>query len=148
MRPRLRSISEWLRARQSAGALFIRVAFGVHLIRSSYPEVFSPALLRDFAGDLASLGMPFPLAGAYACHITEFFGGIALILGLAVRPVAALLICNFTVAVFWAGWGKPYKDTFQAIQLLAVACFALFHGAGAFSFDHLLSRRRPSVSPG
>ena len=142
MKAALGSVSAWLRRHRSAGAVFIRIAFGFHLMRSSYPEVFSPALLRDFAGYLSSIGMPFPLAGAYACHITEFFGGIALILGIAVRPVACLLICNFTVAVFWAGWGKPYKDTFQAIQLLAVAWFALFHGAGAFSLDGLLGRRQ------
>lgn len=73
---------------------------------------------------------------------TEFFGGIALILGIAVRPTAFLLICNFLVAVFWAGWGKPYKDTFQAIQLLAVGCFCLFHGSGAISIDSFIRSKR------
>ena len=140
----LRNISAYLDRHKSYGAVFIRLAFGVHLVRSSYPEVFDPSAQREFASYLASIGVPFPLVGSYLCHFAEFFGGLALILGLLVRPFGAVLVINFLVAIFVAQWGKPYKETFQAIQALAVALFSLVNGAGALSNDSFLRRKGSS----
>jgi putative oxidoreductase len=122
---------------RSAATLMLRVAFGVHFMMSSYPEVFSASAQREFAQFLASMHVPFPLASAYLCHYTEFFGGLALVLGVAVRFITVPLIINFLVAVFVAQWGKPYTDQFQAIQALIVCVFFCLHGAGAFSVDRL-----------
>jgi putative oxidoreductase len=124
------------------GAIFIRIAFGFHLIRASYCELFDFAAQKEFATFLASIGVPFPLIGAYLCHITEFFGGVALIAGFLVRPFAIPLIVTFAVAWFVAQWGKPYKEQFQAIQMLAVSLFFLFHGAGRLSLDNFFFSRR------
>ncbi len=130
------------------GAVFIRVAFGIHLIRASYHEMFSLAAQREFAAYLATLGIPFPLLGAYLCHIAEFGGGIALILGLFIRPACFVLVLNFLVAVFVAQSGKPYREQFQAIHILAVALFGLFNGAGALSVDRFLAGRRVPTGNG
>jgi putative oxidoreductase len=124
------------------GAIFIRIAFGFHLILASYRELFDFAAQKEFATFLASIGVPFPLIGAYLCHITEFFGGVALIAGFLVRPFAIPLIVTFAVAWFVAQWGKPYKEQFQAIQMLAVSFFFLLHGAGKLSLDNFLFSRR------
>lgn len=53
-----------------------------------------------FAGMLQSLAIPAPEIMAWLVGILEFFGGIALILGILVRPIAFLLIINMLVAMF------------------------------------------------
>jgi putative oxidoreductase len=119
------------------GFLLLRAIFGIHFMLSSYPEVFSSSAQREFAGFLSSIHVPFPLVSAYLCHYTEFFGGLVLVLGLALRYTTIPLIINFSVAVFVAQWGKPYKDQFQAIQALIVCLFFFINGAGSLSIDRL-----------
>ena len=86
-------------------------------------------------GDLMAL-----LAGA-----AEFFGGLALLAGLLVRPAAAALGLTMLVAIlsvhidkglFMSNNGYEY-----ALALLAVAVALVFSGAGHASLDHALSRR-------
>ena len=130
--------------RREWGALFIRLAFGAHLMWVS-TDLFSRAGQHEFAAYLGTLGVPFPLLSSFLSHITEFFGGLCLMLGLAIRPVSLVLIFNFTVALGLALRGQPYAKQFQAIQMMAVAWFLLFHGAGGFSLDALLARRRAAA---
>lgn len=133
-----------------AAYLLLRVVFGIHFMYCSYPEVFSPSAQREFAKFLSSIHVPFPLFSAYLCHYTEFFGGLAMVLGIALRFITVPLIINFSVAVFVAQWGKPYKDQFQAIQALIVCLFFFIHGAGFLSCDELfksLSMKKRAPNP-
>lgn len=132
----MRSDLTLLDTHRDKAALALRLAFGAHLMFVS-THLFSPAGQREFAGYLASIHVPFPLVSAYLAHITEFFGGLALILGLLVRPAAAALAFNFLVAVGVALKGQPYAKQAPAIQMLAVALFFIVNGAGAWSLDRL-----------
>ncbi|HLO68364.1 MAG TPA: DoxX family protein [Holophaga sp.] len=123
------------------GLVLLRLVFGFHLIHASFPHAFMPAAQREFAVYLASIGIPFPLAAAYLVHGVEFFGGAALMAGLWVRAVAVPLILNFLVALLVALPGRPYKERFQAIQMLAVTAFFLVSGAGPLSLDGRLESR-------
>lgn len=141
MRKTLTTATGWLDKNRDLGAFFIRLAFGLHLMYSS-ADLFDPAAQREFAGYLATIGVPLPLLGAYLCHVVEFFGGLLLILGLCVRPAAALLLVNFAVALF-AVRAEPYKGQFQALQLFAVAAFLLLNGAGGLALDGLQRPKSP-----
>lgn len=127
-------IQTFLDAHRDKAALALRIAFGTHLMFVS-TELFQPAGQREFASYLASLHIPFPLLSAYLAHITEFFGGVALILGFTVRPAAAALAFNFIVAAGIAMRGQPYAQQAPALQMLAVSIFFLVHGAGGWSVD-------------
>lgn len=120
--------------------LALRLAFGAHLMFVS-THLFSPAGQRAFAEYLASIHVPYPLLSAYLAHATEFFGGLALVLGILVRPAAAALVFNFLVAVGVALQGQPYAKQAPAIQMLAVSLFFLVNGAGAWSLDRLVRKR-------
>lgn len=128
------SVTTFLNRHRGRAALALRLAFGAHLMFVS-TELFQVAEQRDFAAYLATLHIPFPLMSAYLAHITEFFGGLALILGLTVRPAAAALVFNFLVAVGVAMRGQPYIKQAPALQMLAIALFFLFYGAGEWSLD-------------
>src|SRR5262245_28453314 len=56
--------------------------------------------IDGFASNLQQLGVPMPVLAAYLSGCTEFFGGLALFLGLAVRFVSLPLAFNMFVACF------------------------------------------------
>lgn len=80
------------------------------------------------------------LAGA-----AEFFGGLALILGLLVRPAAASLAFAMLVAIFSVHVSKGFfmdKGGYEyALALFAVSVSLVFSGAGRASLDRALSAK-------
>jgi putative oxidoreductase len=78
---------------------------------------------------------------SWAYILTQFIGGVLLIIGYKTRLIATPLIVTFLVAYFLVHAGDPYKDSFQAIQMLAVSLFFLFNGSGKLSLDDLINTR-------
>lgn len=80
------------------------------------------------------------LAGA-----AEFFGGLALILGLLVRPAAASLAFAMLVAIFSVHFSKGFfmdKGGYEyALALFALSVSLVFSGAGRASLDRALSAK-------
>ncbi len=75
----------------------------------------------------------------------EFLGGLALLLGLLVRPAAAVLALTMLVAIvtvhlanglFMSNNGYEF-----ALALLAISVSLLISGAGRLSLDRVISRR-------
>lgn len=69
----------------------------------------------------------------------EFLGGLALLLGLLVRPASALLAATMLVAIFSVHFSKGLfmsNNGYEyALALLAVSVSLLFSGAGKLSVD-------------
>lgn len=129
---KLESISEY-------GFLFPRLAFGFHLLYYSWSSVTS----FDASGDanwLASMGVPFPTLSAWAYLLTEFLGGIALIIGYKVRIFSIPLIVTFLVAYFMVHINDPYSDAYPALQMLAMSFFFLLSGSGKPSVDDWIKK--------
>jgi hypothetical protein len=42
--------------------------------------------------------------------------------------------------------GKTYKESFEAIQMLAVSFFFLFNGSGKLSVDDYLENRKDNIN--
>ena len=84
------------------------------------------------------------LAGA-----VEFFGGLALVLGLLVRPAAAALAGAMLIAIFAVHVGKGFfvdKGGYEyAFALFAASLSLLFSGAGRHSVDGALATRPDGV---
>jgi uncharacterized membrane protein YphA (DoxX/SURF4 family) len=79
----------------------IRFAAGAVLVYHGYLKLFG-----GFAGPvaqnvIAALGFPVPLAWAYFLGLLEFFGGIALALGLLTRPLALAFFIQFLFVTYW-----------------------------------------------
>ena len=75
----------------------------------------------------------------------EFFGDLALIVGLMVRPAAAALAFAMLVAVFAVHFSKGFfldKGGYEyALALLALSVSLVFSGAGRASLDRALSAK-------
>src|SRR5437879_1971983 len=70
----------------SWGPDFIRLGVAFTFILHGYPKLFGPKPgPKGFAGYLGSMGFPSPLFFAYAAGITEFVGGVCILLGFLTR---------------------------------------------------------------
>lgn len=100
--------------------------------------------LEATANWMTSIGLAPGLAMAALAGGVEFFGGLLLILGLAVRPAAALLAFTMAVAIvtvhlphglFIANNGYEF-----GLALLASSLTLALRGAGNLSADRALQR--------
>jgi putative oxidoreductase len=91
---------------------------------------------------LASIGLAPGYLMALLAGSAEFFGGLALVLGLVVRPAAAALAFAMLVAIFSVHIDKGLFVTNNgyeyALALMAVAVSLVFTGAGRASLDRML----------
>ena len=94
---------------------------------------------------MASIGLEPGYLMALAAVSAEFFGGIALLLGLLTRPAAVVLAVTMLVAIlsvhiknglFMSNNGYEF-----GLSLLAISVALVFHGAGAVSVDRVISGR-------
>ena len=94
---------------------------------------------------MASIGLAPGYLMALLAGSAEFFGGLALIAGLLVRPAAAALAFAMVVAIFSAHIDKGLfmaNNGYEfALALLAITVALLISGGGRASVDQALARR-------
>jgi putative oxidoreductase len=103
-------------------------------------------------GAFGQIGVPFPgLMGPFIA-LLEFFGGIALVIGLLTRLASLGLVFNMLGAIVLvhlkAGFFNPAGFEFP-LAVLGMNLALVLAGAGAFSLDALIAGRRarsPAVS--
>jgi putative oxidoreductase len=71
------------------GLAILRVVVGVIFIAHGSPAVFGG--MEGTSALMESLGIPLPAVAAWAIKLLEFLGGISLIAGFLVTPIALLL---------------------------------------------------------
>ena len=105
--------------------------------------------LEGTSGWMASIGLEPGLLMAVLAGSAEFFGGLLLVFGLLVRPVALLLAVTMVVAIvtvhlqnglFMANNGYEF-----GLALLAASVALLLRGAGSLSADRLLQARLANI---
>ena len=130
------------------GPLALRVPVGVIFMAHSSQKLFGWFGGYGLEGTghwMASVGLEPGVLMALLVGSTEFFGGLALILGLLVRPAAAALGFAMLVAIFAVQIGNGLfvvNNGFEyALALLAVSVALLISGAGRSSADAALAQR-------
>ena len=132
----------WLERHREFGMFFVRLIVGFHLIYGTADNVFSWARMVEFSGFLAERGVPFPLFSANLSAYAQFLCGILFILGLFIRPAAAVMIVNFLCALLIAHRVGGYPPAAPALFMLFSSVAFLVHGAGR---PALFSSRRDSA---
>ena len=121
---------------------FLRVVVGA-VFTMHGGQKFSSGF-QNVAGTMHQVGIPFPMLAAVVVTIVEFFGGIALALGLFTRWVAFLISIEMLVAVLkvhlWGGFFLP-KGYEYALTLLAASLVLAAGGPGAAAVDALRWKR-------
>jgi putative oxidoreductase len=77
-----------------------------------------------------------PILWGFVCAITETFGGVLVIVGLAFRPVCLLLVINLIIAaLFTYHMSGSFGDATHAIEDAITFAGLFFLGAGSYSVD-------------
>lgn len=79
------------------GLAILRVVLGVIFIAHGAPALFGG--MGGTATFLGSLGIPFPLLAAWVVRLLEFLGGIGLVAGFLVTPIALALTVEMMTAI-------------------------------------------------
>jgi putative oxidoreductase len=101
--------------------------------------------LEGTAGWMSSIGLEPAYAMAALAGSAEFFGGLLLVAGLLVRPVALALAVTMLVAIVTVhldnGFFMSNNGYEFALALLAISASLAVRGAGSFSIDRRLASR-------
>jgi len=89
--------------------------------------------LQHHSHFVVSLGAPYWLG--YVSALTEFIGGILLILGLLTRFAAFMVACNMLGAILLVTRHHGYSGSEYTLALLVIAVMLLFYGAGTLALD-------------
>ncbi|TVP92207.1 MAG: DoxX family protein [Pseudomonadaceae bacterium] len=129
-------------------ALVLRVPVGIILAAHGAQKLFGWFGGNGLSGTaqwMASIGLEPGLLMALLAGSAEFFGGLALILGLLTRPAAAVSAFTMVVAIFSVhisnGLFMSNGGYEFALSLLAATAALTLQGGGRFALDNLLARR-------
>ncbi len=125
------------------GLAIIRVVTGLALciaFEKVLPRVGVWGPQQWFVEDVAKMGFPAPGFFAWCAALSEFVGGILLVLGLLTRPAAFFNAITTFVAAFVFHKGDVTGSGLLATIFFALSVTILFAGPGSLSLDALLSR--------
>lgn len=130
------------------GQFFLRLAIGPIFIAHGAQKLFERGPTQ-VAESLTRLGIPLPEISAWLLSLTEFLGGIFLLLGLFTRwatiPVAfAMLVAILTADSPWKH-GLTGKGGYEfALAMMMMALCLMLQGGGKLSVDNWLKKFKKS----
>lgn len=130
---------------QSNSFLILRLALGIIFFAHGAQKLlgwFGGYGWTGTIGFFTQLGIPAALGGL--AILTEFFGGIAIILGFLTRPAALGLVIVNLVAMTKVHWANgfflngPNAGIEYVFALFMISLFLLIKGAGSISTDQMI----------
>ena len=139
-------IKNFLNKYSDAGILFLRIGIGFSFIFvHGWGKIMGgPELWGKIGGSMANMGITFaPVFWGFMASISEFGGGILILFGLFTRPASAFLAFTMLVA-FMQHTSKldPWNRAIYPMEMFAVFMALLFIGAGKYSIDALISKKK------
>lgn len=114
-----------------AALLLLRMVLATVFIMHGYDKLFGANGVTGFAGFLTQLGVWQPMFFAWAVSLTEFFGGIGVLLGAFTRPLAFLIATDMAFAFYLTKKGLPKGDIDFA--LFGIATALALAGSGKYA---------------
>ena len=131
----------------SLSQLALRIPVGIIFVAHGAQKLFGSFGGYGLEGTgqwMASIGLNPGYLMALLAGSGEFFGGLALILGLLVRPAAAVLAFTMVIAIVTVHIGNGLfmsNDGYEfGLALLAALVALAISGAGRGSLDAMLSK--------
>jgi putative oxidoreductase len=137
------ALDRWFDARAGYAPALVRLIVGLVAVLHGWPKLVD---LTGFFEKLRALGIPLPEVFGTAATLSEFLGGLCLIVGLFTRQAAFFFACVMAVAVFRVHWKSGFfaqDGGFEYPLVLLVASISLIvSGPGPVALDRLRGRRK------
>jgi putative oxidoreductase len=121
------------------GLLFVRLALGAVFIYAGWFKINNIEMITGFFGTLG-----FSAFWAYVVAYAEFLGGIAFVLGVAVRYFGIITSVIMLTAMFKVHWAKGFSLSNggyeQVLVLLLLSLCLVVSGAGKYSVSKFLNK--------
>jgi putative oxidoreductase len=128
--------------RVNAALAILRIVVGAVFIAHGAQKLFVFGL-AGVVGAFGQMGVPLPSVTGPAIAFLEFFGGIALVLGLLTQPVALLIAVDMLGAIALVKINKGLIGGYEfELLLLASGLVLALAGAGEYSLDRVLAARK------
>ena len=123
------------------GITVLRVVIGLGLMYHGASKVFDSAAMQGFAGFVVGgkLGFPAPMFFAYCAKLSEFLGGMALVLGAFTRVAAVFVFVTMFVAGFIFHADDPFAKKEMALLYFFTVLMFLMTGPGPLSLDRWIN---------
>ena len=131
-----------MEAFKGLGLLLFRLFMGGRIFLGVWDNVTSSDKMAEFAQFLANYGVPYPTLAAPLSVYAQMICGLLIIFGLQTRFVAFLMIINFLVAFFVVDRHQSLEAMTPALAMLFGSFLLLFEGAGRFSLDEIMDRKK------
>ena len=142
------TIHNILKSEAGLAALALRVPIGIILAAHGAQKLFGWFGGYGLEGTgqwMASIGLEPGYLMALLAGSAEFYGGLALVLGLLTRPAAAVSAFTMLVALFSVHFEHGLflvNDGYEyALALFAATAALTIQGAGRFSVDNTLAKK-------
>jgi putative oxidoreductase len=126
------------------GLLVLRVGFGIMFMLHGYPKMAAgPETWVQLGNAMGTFGITFaPQFWGFFAALAELAGGVALILGLAVRPASFFLLCTMIVAAcMHLSAGHGILKASHAIEAGVVFLSLLCMGGGSFTVMSFFNKK-------
>ncbi|MEZ5507246.1 MAG: DoxX family protein [Gammaproteobacteria bacterium] len=145
-------IQRVLATNDSLAGLALRIPAGIIFMAHGAQKLFGAFGGYGLEGTgqwMASIGLEPGYLMALAAGSAEFFGGLALLLGLLTRPAALVLAVTMIVAILSVHIGNGLfmsNNGYEfGLALVAISVALAIQGGGAVSVDRLLAARLNGV---
>ncbi|MFP4473651.1 MAG: DoxX family protein [Candidatus Omnitrophota bacterium] len=130
----------WKNRLYNFGLLWLRTLAGAGMAYHGYGKIFGGGM-SGFIQGVAGLGFPLPEFFAWAAALSEFAGGLLLIIGFMTRPAAFFVFVTMAVAAFVRHAADPFSVKELALCYWTMAGTLIFTGGGAWSLDEFFCKK-------
>jgi len=126
----------------------LRVGIGIMFMCHGYPKLAAgPEMWTGLGGALSVVGITFaPTFMGFIAAISEFGGGLLLVLGLMTRPACLFLLGTMAVATaMHVTKGDSFQKYSHALEAAILFFSLLFIGPGKYSIDEMLFKKKDKV---
>ncbi|EKO3556741.1 DoxX family protein [Vibrio metschnikovii] len=141
-------ITKLIESKSGYSTLALRIPIGIVFMAHGAQKLFGWFGGYGLEGTgqwMASIGLGPGMLMAFLAGSGEFFGGLAILLGILTRPAAAVLSVTMLVAIFAVhfehGLFMSNGGYEFALALLAASVSLMMSGSGKLSIDQIISQR-------
>lgn len=130
----------WKQTFSDLGLLELRILIGLGMSWHGYQKIFG-GFIHKLAEGVAGMGFPFSQVFAWLAALSEFAGGILIVLGLGTRFAALSIFISMSVAAFIAHAADPLAVKELALAYWGAAGALLLTGPGSLSLDRIFHKK-------